>query len=177
MSNKKFPLLTGIVLAVTGLSLSHTTQAQQVEWVDEGCYSARVNGVEGEIDYDDQGNLAIWDAQGNFLAYAPDHCYNVVNLQQQQEEQPPPPPPSSSELPPPPPPQNANSGVKNSNTVPYCDELPQGSTAQCQQRITLDLGQPQQDNNSGVKNSNTVPYCDELPQGSTAQCQQKMTLD
>lgn len=30
-------------------------------------------------------------------------------------------------------------GVKNSATVRYCDELPKGSTAQCQQRMTLDL--------------------------------------
>lgn len=144
MNNKKFPSLTGTILVVTGLSLNYTAQAQQIA-VDEGCYYATVDGIEGQIDFDNEGNLAIWDNQGNFLAWAPDHCYDVAAQQEQQQGQQP----------------DVSSGVKSGDTVPVCGTPGLQPGVQCQQAPeTLNLGSSQP--------AQPQPQATQQPTGNTA---------
>jgi len=124
--------VTGAVV-LGGLCWGGVVLAQEVILLDDGCYEAEVNGVVGDIDYDEAGNLVV-HAGDEFLAYAPDECHAIIAAQEASQSEAPP-----DYTPPPPPGAAADSGVKNTNTVPYCDELPAGTTQQCQQRMTLDL--------------------------------------
>lgn len=126
--------VTGAVV-LGGLCWGGVAVAQEVILLDDGCYEAEVNGVVGSIDYDEAGNLVV-HAGDEFLAYAPEECHGIIAAQEASQSGLPPPP---DYIPPPPPGAAADSGVKNTNTVPYCDELPAGTTQQCQQRMTLDL--------------------------------------
>lgn len=126
-----------LALAMGTLSWGTVALGQEVILLDDGCYQAEVDGVVGSIDYDADGNLVVHDGD-TMLAYAPDECYEIVAAQVEAEAGPPPdyiPPPP--EILPPLPDAPTDSGVKNSATVPYCDELPAGSTQQCEQRIEL----------------------------------------
>ena len=118
-----------------GLLWGSVAAAQEVILLDDGCYEAEVAGVVGEIHYDDAGNLLVFDGD-TVLGYAPEECHEIIAAQEASASDAPP-----DYIPPPPPPPGAaaDSGVKNVNTVPYCDELPAGTTQQCQQRMTLDL--------------------------------------
>jgi len=132
--------VTGVVV-LGGLLWGSAAAAQEVILLDDGCYEAEVDGVVGEIHYDDAGNLLVFDGD-TVLGYAPEECHEIIAAQEASASDAPlddalPPPPDY--IPPPPPGAAADSGVKNANTVPYCDELPAGTTQQCQQRMTLDL--------------------------------------